>query len=354
MNSMIKHNLFFCRSSPTATLHRSSTVAVRGYGHSFERSSNQNKRYTSSISLKRPLSPSLHSGIAQRGTKRVKDVTGRTNKIRKHSVLLARKDDMSSDESSSSTSGSSSSSSDDAEPAAYRLKKKVDDGLPTEGIPLSPEAVAEDVSSDEVENASDTPIHEPKKTSSAGNSRPASRKAVAECHESRIDDDDYVDNEAEKEERRAELLRQLKCVEEAIARKRSRPKMSAKASTSFEPLNPHKVFILEKRIKKETKIRRQPIKNFMKRRIVKSDMKKLKYSQFEPLYELWCDYFSTLVDGSGGQWDARVLKADYHGCMLMVAEAANPVQIGICGIVTRETRQTFMLITKQDRLLSAF
>lgn len=36
-------------------------------------------------------------------------------------------------------------------------------------------------------------------------------------------DDDYVDNEAEKEERRAELLRQLKCVEEAIARKRSRP-----------------------------------------------------------------------------------------------------------------------------------
>lgn len=38
-----------------------------------------------------------------------------------------------------------------------------------------------------------------------------------------ISDDDYVDNEAEKEERRAELLRQLKCVEEAIARKRIRP-----------------------------------------------------------------------------------------------------------------------------------
>ncbi|VDO56194.1 unnamed protein product [Onchocerca flexuosa] len=130
--------------------------------------------------------------------------------------------------------------------------------------------------------------------------------------------------------------------------------MSANASTSFEPLNPHKVFILEKRIKKETKIRRQPVKNFMKRKIVKSDMKKLKYSQFEPLYELWCDYFSTLVNGSGSQCDARVLRADYHGCMLMVAEAANPTQIGICGIVTRETRQTFMLITKQDRLISAF
>ncbi|EJW85865.1 hypothetical protein WUBG_03223, partial [Wuchereria bancrofti] len=76
------------------------------------------------------------------------------------------------------------------------------------------------------------------------------------------------------------------------------------------------------------------------------------YSQFEPLYELWCDYFSTLVNGSNGQLDARMLKADYHGCLLMIVEAANPAQVGICGIVTRETRQTFMLITKQDRLLT--
>ncbi|KAL3997885.1 hypothetical protein ACH3XW_12755 [Acanthocheilonema viteae] len=217
------------RSSPALSLHRSSTVALCGYMHSFERSNNQNKRYASSSLLKRPsLSLSLRPGIAQQGTKRVKGVIGRADKAHKRNVLLARKDDLSSDESSSSTSGSSSSSSDDAEPAAYRLKKKVDDGLPTEGIPLSPEAAAEDVSSDEDENASDTSVHEPiaqysKKTSSAGNSRPASRKAIADCYESRIDDDDYVDNEVEKEERRAELLRQLKCVEEAIARKRSRP-----------------------------------------------------------------------------------------------------------------------------------
>uniref|UniRef100_A0A0R3RGT1 Ribonuclease P protein subunit p29 n=1 Tax=Elaeophora elaphi TaxID=1147741 RepID=A0A0R3RGT1_9BILA len=128
--------------------------------------------------------------------------------------------------------------------------------------------------------------------------------------------------------------------------------MNTGPSTSFEPLNPHKIFILEKRIKKKVKIHRQPMENFTKRRITKSDLKDLKYSQFEPLYELWCDYFSTLVEGSGGQLDARVLKADYHGCLLMVAEAANPSQAGLCGIVTRETRQTFILITKQDRLLT--
>uniref|UniRef100_A0A1I8EV77 C3H1-type domain-containing protein n=1 Tax=Wuchereria bancrofti TaxID=6293 RepID=A0A1I8EV77_WUCBA len=216
------------RFSPVQSVHRSSTPAVRGYIHSFERSSNQNKGYSSSNLLKRPsLCPLLRSGIAQRGIKRVKGITGRTDRAHKRSVLFARKDDISSDESSSSTSGSSSSSSDDAEPAAYRLKKKLDDGLPTEGIPLSPEAAAEDVSSDEEEIVSDTSVHElvvrHSKKVLAGNSRPGSRKEVAECHESRVDGDEYVDNEAEKEERRAELLRQLKCVEEAIARKRSRP-----------------------------------------------------------------------------------------------------------------------------------
>ncbi|KAM3721341.1 Ribonuclease P protein subunit [Dirofilaria immitis] len=128
--------------------------------------------------------------------------------------------------------------------------------------------------------------------------------------------------------------------------------MSAKSPASSEQLNPHKLFILEKRIKKKTKICRKPVKNFMKKRIVKNDLNNLKYSQFEPLYELWCDYFSTLVNESSGQWDARVLKADYHGCMLMVAEAANPTQVGICGIVIRETKQTFMLITKHDRFLT--
>ncbi|KAK6106563.1 hypothetical protein QQG55_24710 [Brugia pahangi] len=128
--------------------------------------------------------------------------------------------------------------------------------------------------------------------------------------------------------------------------------MSVEVCTLFEPLNPHKIFILEKRIKKKIKIHRQPIESFIKRRTVRSDMKSLKYSQFEPLYELWCDYFSTLINGSNGQLDARMLKADYHGCLLMIVEAANPTQVGICGIVIRETRQTFMLITKQDRLLT--
>ncbi|VDN00839.1 unnamed protein product [Thelazia callipaeda] len=73
------------------------------------------------------------------------------------------------------------------------------------------------------------------------------------------------------------------------------------------------------------------------------------YSQFEPLYKLWCAYFSSIHECNNSE---RILKADYHGCLLLVVEADNPSQIGICGIVVRETRQTFMLITKQDRVLT--
>ncbi|VDN44238.1 unnamed protein product [Gongylonema pulchrum] len=58
-----------------------------------------------------------------------------------------------------------------------------------------------------------------------------------------------------------------------------------------------------------------------------------------------------MVGTCSARCDARVLRGDYHGCLLLVIEADNPDQIGICGIVVRETRQTFMLITKQDRVL---
>ncbi|VDM43019.1 unnamed protein product [Toxocara canis] len=208
--------------------------------------------------------------------------------------LSETKEDISSDEGSSSSTTSSSTSDDDTEPAAYRRKGRSvadDDGLPTEGIPLSPDANAEDVSSDDDERSGEDeksmsqsssrsaspglhrksvspPLHAPRSHRNSRNDSVERRDAerrfndidavtvwglersldrerylsfffllyfaltniyaivevdLAKQKGSGRKDDDYVDNEAEKEERRAELLRQLKCVEEAIARKRSRP-----------------------------------------------------------------------------------------------------------------------------------
>ncbi len=50
--------------------------------------------------------------------------------------------------------------------------------------------------------------------------------------------------------------------------------------------------------------------------------------------------------------DERLLKADYHGCLLHVTGALNESQVGISGLVIRESRNIFLLLTPKDRLLS--
>ncbi|VDD95729.1 unnamed protein product [Enterobius vermicularis] len=76
-----------------------------------------------------------------------------------------------------------------------------------------------------------------------------------------------------------------------------------------------------------------------------------KYEQFEPLYRLWCDYYGSLLNLSGTV-DDRLLKADYHGCLFLVSDASNPSQIGLNGIVVKETRHTFQIITRKNKLLT--
>lgn len=50
--------------------------------------------------------------------------------------------------------------------------------------------------------------------------------------------------------------------------------------------------------------------------------------------------------------DERLLKADYHGCLLRVNSAPNKSQIGLYGIVVHESKYTFQLITKQNKIIS--
>lgn len=52
-----------------------------------------------------------------------------------------------------------------------------------------------------------------------------------------------------------------------------------------------------------------------------------RYSAVEPIYNIWCEYFTNLVGDVGRQLDDRMLKADYHGALLMVTEASNPTMV---------------------------
>ncbi|VDM66782.1 unnamed protein product [Strongylus vulgaris] len=74
-----------------------------------------------------------------------------------------------------------------------------------------------------------------------------------------------------------------------------------------------------------------------------------RYAQVEPLYQMWCEYYRSLLGDQQKAPDERMLKADYHGALVLVAEAHNPTMVGIVGIILLETRQTFQLITKEDK-----
>ncbi|KAI6218008.1 Ribonuclease P protein subunit p29 [Aphelenchoides fujianensis] len=83
----------------------------------------------------------------------------------------------------------------------------------------------------------------------------------------------------------------------------------------------------------------------------KAAFKEFKYAELLDLYKLWCGYFQDVVELMTGPADPRLLKADFHGCLLRVAQAANPSQIGLHGIVVHESRNTFQMVTKKDKII---
>ena len=51
---------------------------------------------------------------------------------------------------------------------------------------------------------------------------------------------------------------------------------------------------------------------------------------------------------------ARLLKADYDGCLVTVKKSRNPSLVGQSGIVLMETKNTFKIITRDDKVKCKF
>ncbi|KRX71338.1 Ribonuclease P protein subunit p29 [Trichinella sp. T6] len=155
--------------------------------------------------------------------------------------------------------------------------------------------------------------------------------------------------------RREVLLQQLQIIEKAI-REKKRMKYERLINDNKDQLdlqflvcmprvecNPH--YILEK---SSTRRRRKRRKRVFKRLYKFRDFKNLKlnYEQLKPLHDLWKKYILSL--GS----DECLLKADYHGAVLLVSHSKCQSQVGLFGIVVVETKHTFLLLTPKDRLLT--
>ncbi|XP_077490409.1 ribonuclease P/MRP subunit POP4 [Amblyomma americanum] len=74
---------------------------------------------------------------------------------------------------------------------------------------------------------------------------------------------------------------------------------------------------------------------------------KMSFASFVPIHMMWKDYFRGLVRDQVTEY-SRLLKAEYTGCFMVVAESRCPSYVGARGIVVQETKNVFRLVTEGD------
>ncbi|KAI8866015.1 RNase P/MRP, p29 subunit [Ramicandelaber brevisporus] len=80
------------------------------------------------------------------------------------------------------------------------------------------------------------------------------------------------------------------------------------------------------------------------------------YALFEPLHELWMQYFSEVVNDvdvkavHANSIGPKLLKADLHGCKMRVDRSKCANLVGIEGIMIKETKNAFNVISVDNRV----
>ncbi|XP_062715134.1 ribonuclease P protein subunit p29 [Aedes albopictus] len=85
----------------------------------------------------------------------------------------------------------------------------------------------------------------------------------------------------------------------------------------------------------------------------------IRYQQVVPLHRLWCGYMARylgkeklpdVIESQYTQFALDILKADYHGAKISVVRTKNPSLVGIRGIVILETKGTFKVVSKDNKV----
>lgn len=79
------------------------------------------------------------------------------------------------------------------------------------------------------------------------------------------------------------------------------------------------------------------------------ERQKLEYCTFEKVHELWLQYFNKVVNDGDLM---GIFRMDLHGCKLKCTASRNPSLVCAEGIVVQESRNTFLIITVTNRLLT--
>lgn len=141
----------------------------------------------------------------------------------------------------------------------------------------------------------------------------------------------------------------------------------------------HKTVLTGSKIRPENKKTKQKPKKKPKRltRTELADLglfnlptKSMKYTDFVPIHELWIQYiekqlqphlkkredgkFSVpeVFESSYDNFSKTLMKSDFHGAKITVDSSCNPSLVGQTGIVAMETRNTFKIISQDNRIRS--
>nr|OQO25262.1 hypothetical protein B0A51_07043 [Rachicladosporium sp. CCFEE 5018] len=83
-----------------------------------------------------------------------------------------------------------------------------------------------------------------------------------------------------------------------------------------------------------------------------------KYSIYEPIHVMWCAYMRDilgLADGKRSHIEAQdagpfLASADYHGAIVEVVRSRCASRVGMKGVVVRDTKFTFEIVTRRDEV----
>ncbi|XXG95116.1 hypothetical protein Hte_001376 [Hypoxylon texense] len=108
--------------------------------------------------------------------------------------------------------------------------------------------------------------------------------------------------------------------------------------------------------KRAKALKPKPLSSRERRRLGLYDVPKAgrKYAVFEPLHRLWLGYAREIlgreVYGGGQGAAAKLSAADFHGAEVEVSRSGCPSRVGIRGIVVKDSRFVFEIITKRNEI----
>lgn len=105
----------------------------------------------------------------------------------------------------------------------------------------------------------------------------------------------------------------------------------------------------------------QPLSAKQKRQLGLYDIPRpqQKYSIYEPIHRMWCEYMREILGLTGEHKrmhvDASVAgpllcSADYHGALVEVVRSRCASRVGLGGIVVKDTKYTMEIVTRRDVL----